>query len=383
MSSLQHRPVHRPVPPSRGWPPPSAARHRERRQREQQRCSSPTCPKFDALARGEVRARSMSATLPSPRHRAWSPGPAPSWQPDGMSRPTMPGRSRGRWPGRGSSLRPQPTLRGPTLRRPRPSSGNSVARSGRNWGDEAVVLDPLKCPGSNLPVGAAPGQVMRPAGPAIRQPPLPSAGRARSPDRSRCPPSVLWCRPTPTTRPSSSTTIRSASTDGRHPLRATITTVASAVSWASAAPQRRVGGVVEGGEGVVEEVDLRALAPAPGRWRAAGADRPRRWCRPARSAASSPALQRRRRSRLACADLQRVPELLVGGVGIAVAQVAARPSRRRGTASAAPGRRVWPACAGSTVAHVHAVDQHLAARWRRTAAGPGPAASTCRCRSSR
>ena len=74
--------------------------------------------------------------------------------------------------------------------------------------------------------------------------------------------SSAWV-PVPTTRPSSSTTIRSAS---RIVLTrwATMTTVASAMCAAQRRPQRRVGGVVERRERVVEQVDLRPVHQHPG-----------------------------------------------------------------------------------------------------------------------
>ena len=86
----------------------------------------------------------------------------------------------------------------------------------------------------------------------------------------------------PTTWPSSSTRIWSASmmVDTRW---ATMTTVASAVCGRERGAQPGVGGQVERGERVVEQVDLRAGAPAPGRWPGAGAGRPTRSRRPGRS----------------------------------------------------------------------------------------------------
>ena len=161
------------------------------------------------------------------------------------------------------------------------------------------------------------------------------AGRARSRGRSRWSSiSSSWV-PRPTIRPASRTTIWSA---WRMVLTrwATMITVASAVSGASAARSARVGGVVERRERVVEQVDLRLVHERPGDGEAlaltagdvgaalgdrgveAVGHRARRSRGPGRSRAPATAPRRWRR--------------------VAVAQVAWRPCRRTGTAAAAPGR---------------------------------------------
>ena len=95
------------------------------------------------------------------------------------------------------------------------------------------------------------------------------------------------CVPTPTTSPSSITTMLSAcrmvatrcaiDQHGRLPrLRD------------QRRPQPRVGRVVERGERVVEQVDVRPSDQGPARWRAVAAGRRTRWCRPARSARRGP-----------------------------------------------------------------------------------------------
>ena len=83
--------------------------------------------------------------------------------------------------------------------------------------------------------------------------------------------------------PSSRTTMWSASTmvDTRW---ATTMTARMPGDRAQRRAQPRVGGEVEGREGVVEEEDLGLARPGPARWRGAGAARRRRWCRPGRSA---------------------------------------------------------------------------------------------------
>ena len=94
-------------------------------------------------------------------------------------------------------------------------------------------------------------------------PPPRSAGTRRSPGRSRTSASSSSWVPRPTTRPSSSTTIRSASriVETRW---ATITTVASRGHRPQRRPQPGVGGQVERGERVVEEVDLGPADHRPG-----------------------------------------------------------------------------------------------------------------------
>ncbi len=163
--------------------------------------------------------------------------------------------------------------------------------------------------------------------------------------------------PVPTTRPSSSTTMRSAS---RMVLTrcATMTTVASAVSRGQRGSQRGVGRVVERGERVVEQVDLRlatSIRAIARRWRWPP-ETLRAALRDRRVEAARHRLDEVARLR----DLERVPELLVGGVRVAVPQVARRRCRRTGRASAAPGRPCAASSAGSSCAHVDAVDEHLA-----------------------
>ena len=132
------------------------------------------------------------------------------------------------------------------------------------------------------------------------------------------------CR-VPTTRPSSRTTIWSASRMRRDPLGDH-----DHGGVAGDRPQRGaqpgVRGQVEGRERVVEQVDRRPCSPAPARWRAAGAARRRRWCRPGRSASPARRAWPRTKS-VGLGDPQRLPQLVVGGVGVAVAQVA-RPRCR-------------------------------------------------------
>ena len=131
--------------------------------------------------------------------------------------------------------------------------------------------------------------------------------------------------------------------------------------------QPRVGGEVEGREGVVEQVDLRAAISARAiasrcRWP------PETLVPPWAIGASSPSGMRLDEvARLG--DLEGRPQLLVGGVGLAVAQVASAPCRRTGRPSAAPARSVDQSSVRLEVAYVDPVDQHRARRWRRTAAG--------------
>ena len=124
--------------------------------------------------------------------------------------------------------------------------------------------------------------------------------------------------------------------DGRHPLSDDHDRACRG-DRAQRSPQPGVGGQVQCGERVVEQVDLRPHAPAPWRWPAAGAARPTRWCHPGRSARPARRAWRPRNPR-PCAISSAGPQLVVGGIRVAVAQVAGHRARRTGTAAAAPGR---------------------------------------------
>ena len=143
------------------------------------------------------------------------------------------------------------------------------------------------------------------------------------------------CVPRPTTVPVVQHDDRVGTGDRRHPLRDDHT-VASRRDRAERGPQPGVGGDVQRGERVVEQVDLGAahqragdrqpLALAAGDVGAALRDRrvqPRRH-RPDEVGALR--------------DLQRRPQLVVRGVGLAVAQVRSRPCRRTGRAAAGRSR---------------------------------------------
>ena len=102
----------------------------------------------------------------------------------------------------------------------------------------------------------------------------------------------------------------------------------------------------------------RACARAPGRSPAAAADRPTRSSRPGRSVASSPPGIARTKSRR-LGDLERLPQLVVGGVGLGEAEVAGDRAGEqvrllRHEPDAAPQR------VGVEVADVDTVDQHRA-----------------------
>ena len=136
-------------------------------------------------------------------------------------------------------------------------------------------------------------------------------------------------------------------------------TVASAVYGAERGAQAGVGGEVERRERVVEQVDLRlaherpgdgqALALAAGHVRAALGD-------PAPQAAGHGAHEVG-----GLGDRQRLPQLVVGGVGLAVAQVAGHRAREQ----VRPLRHEADAAAqhvGVELADVDAVDEHRAGR---------------------
>ncbi len=81
----------------------------------------------------------------------------------------------------------------------------------------------------------------------------------------------------------------------------------------------------------------RACARAPVRSTAAAAARRTRWCRPARSGRSARrACARTKSARLR--DLERLPHLFFGGVGLAVTAGCSRPCPRTGTAAAGRAR---------------------------------------------
>ena len=69
-------------------------------------------------------------------------------------------------------------------------------------------------------------------------------------------------------------------------------------------------------------------------------------------------------------DLERLPQLVVGGVGVGVAQVA---GDRAGEQVRLLGHQAdaAPQQLGVEVADVDAVDEHRARRWRRTAGARG------------
>ena len=104
----------------------------------------------------------------------------------------------------------------------------------------------------------------------------------------------------------------------------------------------------------------RARAAARARSRAAGAGRPRRSCRPARSAPRASAASPRR-SPCACASSSARPQLLVGGVGVAEPQVRRDRAREqiRALRHHADPR---PQLLGIALADVDAVDEHGARR---------------------
>ncbi|CAM5661096.1 hypothetical protein STENM223S_03368 [Streptomyces tendae] len=100
--------------------------------------TSPTAPKSMPCPGVKSVLRSMSATLPSPRSRM-AARTCSFVAPEGMSRPTMPAKTR-------SVARPRifgPTTLRPTLTTTHASRVNSVARSGRNWATSRLP-DPLK-----------------------------------------------------------------------------------------------------------------------------------------------------------------------------------------------------------------------------------------------
>ncbi|CAM5670692.1 hypothetical protein SCALM49S_08555 [Streptomyces californicus] len=168
---------------------------------------------------------SMSAIDPRPSARSASIACA-FVVPSGIPRPTTPAKIR-------SVAMPRifgPATDSATLTATAASIRYSDAFSCPNRLSSRLP-DPLKS--IDRSVGAPPA-IIRPPGPAITRPPLPSAGRARSPGTFHCRPSARDGSRHPTTRPSSSTRIRSASrmVDTRC---ATITTVAPAVSRPSAA----------------------------------------------------------------------------------------------------------------------------------------------------
>ena len=172
---------------------------------------------------------------------------------------------------------------------------------------------PPRRPGRPAPRPASVGR------PPLMPPPPRSAGRPRSRRTSGQVSSSSSWRPMPTTSPSSSTTIWSASmmVDTRC---ATMTHggVARSPAAAPRAAARRC-------RGPAPRTSRRrgrspAGAPAPGRWPGAAAGRRRRSCRPARSGASSP-LRHRLDEVAGLRDLEASPQLLVGRVRVAVAQV--------------------------------------------------------------
>ena len=149
---------------------------------------------------------------------------------------------------------------------------------------------------------------------------------------------------------------------------ATMSTVASAVCGRQGGPQAGVGGQVEGRERVVEEVDLGLAHEGPGDGQPLALAA--RHVRAALGDAGVEAARHGGDEVAGLGDLERLPHLLVGGVGLAVAEVAGHRAGEqvrllRHEPDAAPQQL------GLEVADVDAVDQHRARRWRRTAAARG------------
>ncbi len=145
-------------------------------------------------------------------------------------------------------------------------------------------------------------------------------------------------------------------TDGRHPLGDDHHRRLGGLLRKRRA-QRRVGRVVERGEGVVEEIDLRALDQSAGDREAlplASRD-----VRPALGDGGVQTVLQFRHELLGLRHLQRVPQLLVGRVRIAVAQI--RGDRAREQVRLLRDEPDRPRQQlGVDLLDVHAVHEHLA-----------------------